>query len=131
MQGFIPGDWNWLISCLNYPETKERGLEGVKIQKMLLKGEHAPYFPLSIYPSSAPASCISMHIVHVPLVVLVLILFCLFDLVCRCNPHRKLDEILLRRLGIILFNSGVRDQTKLSGEKKGFQIHVAIFFLFF
>lgn len=98
---------------------------------MLLKGEHAPYFPLSIYPSSAPASCISMHIVHVPLVVLVLILFCLFDLVCRCSPHRKLDEILLRRLGIILFNSGVRDQTKLSGEKKGFQIHVAIFFLFF
>lgn len=85
---------------------------------MLLKGEHAPYFPLSIYPSSAPASCISMHIVHVPLVVLVLILFCLFDLVCRCSPHRKLDEILLRRLGIILFNSGVRDQIKLSGEKK-------------
>lgn len=62
---------------------------------------------------------------------LVLIFFCLFDLVCRCNPHRKLDEILLRRLGIILFNSGVRDQTNLSGEKKGFQIHVAIFFLFF
>ena len=26
-------------------------------------------------------------------------------------------------------NSGVRDQTKLSGEKKGFQIHFAIFFL--
>lgn len=103
----------------------------LRSKKMLLKGEHAPYFPLSIYPSSAPASCISMHIVHVPLVVLVLILFCLFDLVCRCNPHRKLDEILLRRLGIILFNSGVRDQTKLSGEKKGFQIHVAIFFLFF
>lgn len=72
-----------------------------------------------------------MHIVHVPLVVLVLILFCLFDLECRCNPHRKLDEILLRQLGIILFNLGVRDQTKLSGEKKGFQINFAIFFLFF
>ena len=26
---------------------------------MSLKGEHAPYFPLSIYPRSAPASCIS------------------------------------------------------------------------
>ena len=98
---------------------------------MLLKGEHAPYFPLSIYPSSAPASCISMHIVHVPLVVLVLILFCLFDLVCRCNPHRKLDEILLRRLGIILFNSGVRDQTKLSGEKKGCKYMLLSFSFFF
>lgn len=72
-----------------------------------------------------------MHIVHVPLVVLVLILFCLFHLVCRCNPHRKLDEILLRRLGIILFNSGVRDQTKLSGEKKGSKYMLLSFSFFF
>ena len=26
------GAWNWPISCLNYSETKERGLWGVKIQ---------------------------------------------------------------------------------------------------
>ena len=47
---------------------------------------------------------------------------------------------MLRPLGIkqvpwaILFSLGVRDQTKLSGEKKRFQIHLAIFsfpFFFF
>ena len=41
-----------------------------------------------------------LHILHIPLVVLVQILFCLFDLVCGCNPYRKLDEILLRQLGM-------------------------------
>ena len=34
LQGFIQGEWNWPISCLNDSETQERGLKGVKIQKI-------------------------------------------------------------------------------------------------
>jgi len=31
LQGFIQGEWNWPISCLNDSENQERGLWGVKI----------------------------------------------------------------------------------------------------
>ena len=34
LQGFIQGEWNWPISCLNDLETQERGLKEVKIQNI-------------------------------------------------------------------------------------------------
>ena len=42
----IRGEWNWPISHLNDSETQERGLEGVKIQKISW-GSMPPYPPRS------------------------------------------------------------------------------------
>lgn len=59
MQGFIHGEWNWPISCLNESETQERGLHGVKIQN-IFRGEHFLHLQrlftksASIYPTSTP-----------------------------------------------------------------------------
>ena len=59
LQGFIHREWNWPISCLNDSETQERGLHGVKIQK-IFRGEHFLHLQrsfrklASIYPTSMP-----------------------------------------------------------------------------
>ena len=43
---FIRGEWNWPISCLNDSESKEKGLERVKIQN-ISRGSMPPDLPRS------------------------------------------------------------------------------------
>ena len=91
------------------------GLRSIKIPL-----QHSFRKSVSIYPRSAPAAYCARTLS------LVQILVFLFYLFSGCDPYRKVDKILLRQLGIkqvpwaILVNSGVGDQTKLSGEKKRF-----------
>ena len=59
MQGFIQGEWNWPISCLNDSDTQERGLQEVKIQKKFQRGTllrlwHSFRKSVSVYARSVP-----------------------------------------------------------------------------
>ena len=47
LKGFIRGEWNWTISCLNDSET-----QGAEIQKKI-PGEACPRIPLETYPFGA------------------------------------------------------------------------------
>ena len=60
LQGFIRGEWNWSISCLNDSETQEISWGNmppnppINLAPSALVHEISQYF---IYPRSAPGVC--------------------------------------------------------------------------
>ena len=60
LKGFIRGEWNWPISCLNGSET-----QGVEIPKNI-PGEACPRTPLETYPFGARLENRSVFILDPP-----------------------------------------------------------------